>query len=240
MRRTATIAVVLVALVGLAGCDAAPVTPDLDSDGFRPEILRAPILGQYPTGNFVPVTFRAPGFNSLVIDITSAGLTIEGVDMPGTVSAGGGGEDVLDMHQDMRLTLSRDRGGKVMVEGRTRARLQSLATEATFDWDARVTGEAFCIKQAGRDAGLDGCPAIQVTQVASGAISGLTGRGSCGTLQQEISYVIILDQDGDTEVARYVIQGFPDAETHGTGTLRVNNQRCAEAVYGVMPGDNIT
>ncbi|MEX2598528.1 MAG: hypothetical protein WD533_02620, partial [Dehalococcoidia bacterium] len=68
--------------------------------------------------------------------------------------------------------------------------------------------------------------------VYSGNISGPAGTGSCGSLQQEYSFII-----HKLEEAGYVVS--PGSAT-SAGELKVSNDRCAAAIYGVMPGDNVT
>jgi hypothetical protein len=209
----------------------------------RGQAADEPILGTYPTGNVTLefTIYPTPDISTqIIIDHVGAGLRLEGNGIETLVhTAPEEGTrtprtHVFDMQQDFDLFLDAARGRDIRVTGSSQARLTSVATGIEFDWEARATGEAACVEGDGSPAG---CFVYEVDQVLSGNISGPDGRGTCGSLWQEITYIIVLDQDLEAEHA-YVFGGFTNTP-HGTGELRVSSEQCAASIYGVMPGDNI-
>ena len=199
-----------------------------------------PILGQYPTGNF-QIEFegladegRIPA-QQIAIDHVGAGLfDISGDGLQGVVrDADDPGTDVFQLRQQPALTISEHRPGAIRVDGSWDVRLTSAETGALFTWEPRIDADVRCLEGG---PSLDRCEAIEVKQVLAGNISAPDGRGTCGSMEQHISFVIILDQDGMTEPTAGFWEWMIDEHVHAIASLDVTNAHCAAAIYGAVPG----
>jgi hypothetical protein len=115
------------------------------------------------------------------------------------------------------------------LRGSSEATLVSAATGARFTWSARVESSSSgrCLLVNGV---VEGC---ELAFELSGNLNRLSGQGTCGSFQQRL--VLEVRRDTGAELSWYV----PDLDSDSSGMLKVN-QQCAGAVFGIMPGDNVS
>ena len=211
------------------------------------------VLGTYPTGNFTygfmdqtnPLS-EVFSPSNIIIDHVGAGII--DIDPDDLVSIGrldastdpdAAGAEVFTIDHDFTMTIDANRGGRVRGYGDTAATVQSLLTGETFTWEPRVAIDARCVERGSWEADderLSRCTEFEVEVRKTGAISGLGGRGTCGTLDQV--YGFSMHFEFEEKVYSPVFRA-PEGRELGTGTLSLSNDRCVSAVYGVMPGDNV-
>lgn len=183
---------------------------------------------------------------SFTVDISGVeagfGVRVSAQDVPATIvdtAAGTGGTaDLLEMRQDLGIVIDVDPSvvtdlPVALSGGYADARLRSVATDWTFDWQPRVSTFGRCAVVTG-DPGNDTCAEYHVTHDLSGPVT--TDLEVCASMQHTVTYALRI-QDEEVTFAGFVptANGFD-----GSGQLSTTSGSCGDAIYGVMPGDNIT
>jgi hypothetical protein len=175
------------------------------------------------------------GVNAGYVRVSAQGAPATIID---TTGAMGGTANLFEMAQDLAIVIDITSAGLTsepvrLGGGRSDARLRSVATDWAFAWEPVVSSSGRCVAAVG-GRGEETCAEYHVTHELSGLVTDATL--ACGSMTHRMTYAIALDGD-EASFAGFVSGG---GGFDASGRLSVTSGACRDAIFGVMPGDNIT